>query len=154
MYSGYKYFFRYSCCKYFLVILLISHRKNIWKVWSRSDISIDSGVSLVVQWLRVHQPMQGTQVQFLVWEDPMCCWSIKLVLHNNWAHMPQLLKPACPRPLQLLKPACPRPLQLLKPACLRPLLCNEKSYHSEEPSQWYNREPTQQWRPRAAEINK
>ena len=26
--------------------------------------------SLVVQWLRIHLPMQGTQVQSLVWEDP------------------------------------------------------------------------------------
>ena len=36
--------------------------------------------SLVVQWLRIHPPMQGTQVRILVWEDstsrratkPMC----------------------------------------------------------------------------------
>ena len=26
--------------------------------------------SLVVQWLRIHLPVQGTQVQSLVWEDP------------------------------------------------------------------------------------
>ena len=25
---------------------------------------------LVVQWIRIHLPMQGTQVQSLVWEDP------------------------------------------------------------------------------------
>ena len=28
--------------------------------------------SLVAQWLRVRLPMQGTQVQALVWEDPTC----------------------------------------------------------------------------------
>ena len=28
--------------------------------------------SLVVQWLRIHLPMQGTQVQSLVWKDLMC----------------------------------------------------------------------------------
>ena len=27
-----------------------------------------AGTSLVVQWLRIHLPMQGTQVQSLVWE--------------------------------------------------------------------------------------
>ena len=86
IYSGYKYFFRYLCWKYFLVILWISHRKNTWKVWRRV-VSKDSGASLVVQWLRVHQPMQGTQVQSLVQEDPTCCWSVKLVLHD-WAHVP------------------------------------------------------------------
>ena len=29
-------------------------------------------LSLVVQWLRVHLPVQGTQVQSLVWKDPTC----------------------------------------------------------------------------------
>ena len=28
---------------------------------------------LVVQWLRVHLPMQGTQIWSLVWEDPAGC---------------------------------------------------------------------------------
>ena len=30
------------------------------------------GASLGVQWLRIHVPMQGSQVQSLVWEDPTC----------------------------------------------------------------------------------
>ena len=30
------------------------------------------GTSRVVQWIRVHLPMQGTQVRSLVWEDPTC----------------------------------------------------------------------------------
>ena len=28
--------------------------------------------SLVVQWLRIHLPMQETRVQSLIWEDPTC----------------------------------------------------------------------------------
>ena len=32
----------------------------------------DRGTSLVVQWLRIHLPMQGTWVPSLVWEDPTC----------------------------------------------------------------------------------
>ena len=28
--------------------------------------------SLLAQWLRIYLPMQGTQVQSLVWDDPTC----------------------------------------------------------------------------------
>ena len=32
----------------------------------------ESRTSLVVQWLGIHQPLQGTRVRSLVWEDPTC----------------------------------------------------------------------------------
>ena len=41
-----------------------------------------SGASLVVQWLRICLPMQGTRVRALVWEDPTCCGATKPVCHN------------------------------------------------------------------------
>ena len=41
--------------------------------------------SLVVQWLRIHLPMQGTRVQSLVREDPTCRRATKPVSHNYWA---------------------------------------------------------------------
>ena len=41
-----------------------------------------SETSLVAQWLRIHLPMQGTQVQSLVWEDPTCRGATKPVRHN------------------------------------------------------------------------
>ena len=41
-----------------------------------------NGTSLVVQWLRIHLPMQGTQVQALVREDPTCRGATKPVRHN------------------------------------------------------------------------
>ena len=41
---------------------------------------------LVVQWLRMLLPMQGTQVQSLVWEDPTCCESTKPLSYNYGAH--------------------------------------------------------------------
>ena len=44
------------------------------------------GTFLVVQWLRIHLPIQGTQVWFLVQEDPTCSGATK-------AHEPQLLSP-------------------------------------------------------------
>ena len=41
--------------------------------------------SLVVQWLRISLPMQGTQVRALVWEDPTCRGATMPVSHNYWA---------------------------------------------------------------------
>ena len=40
------------------------------------------GTSLVVQWLRIRLPMQGTQVRALVREDPTCRGATKPVCHN------------------------------------------------------------------------
>ena len=40
------------------------------------------GVSLVVQWLRICLPMQGTRVRALVREDPTCRRATKPVRHN------------------------------------------------------------------------
>ena len=43
------------------------------------------GASLVVQWLRICLPMQGTRVRALVWEDPTCRRATGPVSHNYWA---------------------------------------------------------------------
>ena len=40
------------------------------------------GTSLVVQWLRIYLPVQGTWVQYLVWEDPTCRGATKPMYHN------------------------------------------------------------------------
>ena len=40
------------------------------------------GTSLVAQWLRICLPLQGTQVRFLVQEDPTCRGAAKPVRHN------------------------------------------------------------------------
>ena len=40
------------------------------------------GASLVVQWLRIRLPVQGTRVRALVREDPTCCRATKPVRHN------------------------------------------------------------------------
>ena len=37
--------------------------------------------SLVVQWLRIHLPMQETRDQSLIWEDPTCRGATKS-MHN------------------------------------------------------------------------
>ena len=82
-----------------------------WK-WKHNDSkSISTGTSLVVQWLRICLPMQGTQVWALVREDPTChgatnpmhhnYWACTLehTSHNYWARVPQLLKPAHLQPM-------------------------------------------------------
>ena len=40
---------------------------------------------VVVQWLRIRLPMQGTRVQLLVQEDPIYCRATKPVYHNCWS---------------------------------------------------------------------
>ena len=40
------------------------------------------GASLVVQWLRIHLPMQGSQVRALVREDPTGLGASKPMSHN------------------------------------------------------------------------
>ena len=46
--------------------------------------------SLVVQWLRIHLPMQRTQVRSLVQEDPTCHGATSPFHHN---HEPVLQSP-------------------------------------------------------------
>ena len=63
------------------------------------------GASLVVQWLRICLPIQGTRVRALVREDPTCrgatkpalhnywAWALQPASHNYWGCVPQLLSP-------------------------------------------------------------
>ena len=79
--------------------------------------------SLVAQWLRIHLPMQETQVRSLAREDPTCRGATKPVCHNYWACALQPMN----------HNYWARVLQLLKPAFLEPVLRNEK------PPQWVAR---------------
>ena len=53
---------------------------------------LKSWTPLVVQWLRIHLPTQGTWVCSLVQVDPTCLGAIKPVCWNYWACV---LEPAC-----------------------------------------------------------
>ena len=59
-----------------------------------------SGASLVVQWLRVCLPMQGTRVRALVWEDPTCRGATRPVSHSYWACASGACAPQQERPRQ------------------------------------------------------
>ena len=108
-----------------------------------SDIKrLSFWASLVAQWLRVCLPMQGTQVQSLVWENPTCSGATKPMRHNYWVHASQLLSPHATRRNYLspcaLGPAChyywAHVLQLLKPVCLEPVFCNKRNHRNENPA--------------------
>ena len=43
----------------------------------------------MVQWIRIHLPMQGTEVQSLVWEDPANHGAAKPMSHNCQAPVPR-----------------------------------------------------------------
>ena len=71
---------------------------SVWKKWENKAwrtlhliewiffaIKNAQGDSLVVQWLRVCLPMQGTRARALVWEDPTCRGATRPVSHNYWA---------------------------------------------------------------------
>ena len=46
-------------------------------------LKVTRGASLVMQWLRIRLPMQGTQVRALVQEDPLCRGAAKPVHHHE-----------------------------------------------------------------------
>ena len=57
----------------------ISIQKSGAFIYTNKELS---GASLVVQWLRICLPMQGTRVQALVREDPICRRATKPMHHN------------------------------------------------------------------------
>ena len=65
-------------------VLLLPLKMNVSAQWGETKTDAP-GTSLVVQWLRIHLPMQGTRVQALVREDPTSRGATKPVHHNYWA---------------------------------------------------------------------
>ena len=87
------------------------------------NLNYGTRTSLVLQWIRIHLSMQGTQVWSLVWEDSTCCGTTKPLCHNYWGHALGPTSHSYWAPMQ----------QLLKPTCPKPLLRNKRSYHNEKP---------------------
>ena len=71
----------YSHCGYFL---LAENNLPPISIWSSKIRNETQGTSLVVQWLRICLPTQGTWIWSLVWEDPTCCWAAKCLCCNYW----------------------------------------------------------------------
>ena len=83
-----------------------------------------AGTSLVAQWLRIYLPMQGTRVQALVRDDPICRGATKPMCHNYWA--------CALEPVSHNYWACMP--QLLEPTRLEPVLSNKRSHCNEKPA--------------------
>ena len=102
-----------SVVKHFPSKLLWQPIKSIKYPWA----------SLVAQWLRIRLPMQGTRVRALVREDPTCRGATKPLRHNYWACALEPANHNCWAHVP----------QLLKPACLDPALRNKRSHRNEKP---------------------
>ena len=81
------------------------------------------GTSLVVQWLRICLPLQGTQVWSLVQEDPTRSRATKPVHHSYWAYA--------------LQPGSRNDWKT------SPVCCNYRSLHTLQPVLWTRKPP--QW---------
>ena len=93
--------------------------RRMWKI-NKQNL----WTSLVVQWLRIRLPMQGTRVRALVREDPTCRGATKPVRRNYWACA---LKPKSHNYWAHV-------LQLLKPLSLEPVLRNKRSHRNAKPA--------------------
>ena len=106
---------------------LVPHLRG--NAFSLSPLRMMFGTSLVVQWLRIGLPIQGTWVWALVQEDPTCHGATKHMCHNYWACALEPTSHNCGA----------RVPQLLKPVHLEPVLDSK-----EKPPQWEACTP--QWR--------
>ena len=88
--------------------------------------------SLVVHWLRIHLPMQGTWIQSLVWEDPTCLKTTKPLCHNYWACALE------PKTQLLSQPTTPPE----SPPVLEPVLHNKRNHRNEKPAYRNERKAT------------
>ena len=76
------------------VLQVISDGKCLtWLLSPEKLLKVCSGTSLVVHWLGICLPMQGTWVWSLIWEDSTCWGAAEPMCHNYWAYVQKLLKP-------------------------------------------------------------
>ena len=57
--------------------------RGAWRAERKGTKKTETGACLVVQWLRIHLPMQGTQVQSLLQEDSSGLGTAGPVCHNG-----------------------------------------------------------------------
>ena len=60
----------------------MKYKTLLHEVNPKPGLEVTGRTSLVVEWIRIHLPMQGTQVRLLVREDFICCGATEPVCHN------------------------------------------------------------------------
>ena len=69
----------------------VKHSPCVLPAW-RFEASLEGkacmGTPTVAQWIRIHLPMQGVQVRFLVQEDSTCLRATKPLQCNHWPSVP------------------------------------------------------------------
>ena len=70
-------------CLCFRNLLLDIYLKEIIRDVHKESTLGSSGASLVAQWEGIHVPMQETQGQSLLWEDPTCRGATKPRCHDH-----------------------------------------------------------------------
>ena len=58
------------------------HPQIFFSIFVNPPSKLPCQASLVAQWIRIHLPVQGTQVQSLVQEDSTCCRATMPACHN------------------------------------------------------------------------
>ena len=116
---------------HFIYVYVIPDFKELGEVNLQNQIigkyiKMDDRASLVVQWLGILLPTQGTWVWTLVREDPTYHQATKPVGHNYWACA---LEPVSHNYWAWVP-------QLLKPTRLEPVLHNKRSHRNEKPVHW------------------
>ena len=78
-----------TSCQFYYILLsrgkLLDPAHTQEEKMSQSHKYQKAGPSLVIQWMRICLPVQGTWVRSLVQEDSTCYGAIKPVCHNYWA---------------------------------------------------------------------
>ena len=135
----------HECIKYFIKSFIYSSN-TYWTstmclaLQIQLRIKLTRETSLVVQWLRIHLPMQGIRsgmIAHVAEQLSLCTTTTEPASRNDWAWM----------------------LQLLMPAYLKPMFCNKRSHQNEKLSTVMKSSPSspqlekahmQQQRPSAA----
>ena len=87
---------------------LLEPGNYLFKAWNL-------GASLVAEWIRIHLPMQWTQLWSLVWEDSTYCKATMPVSHSYWSLCAWSLSSATREATTSQLKSSPHSLQLKKP---------------------------------------
>ena len=109
-------------------------RRILWGLPWKSNKTLPCRTSLMVQWIRIRLPMQGTWIWSLSQEDSTCLGATKPIYRNYGARVLRLLKPKHSRACVLQQEKPPQWEAATKSSPYLPQL--EKAHmHNKKPAQ-------------------